>query len=163
MEGKLNFLFALLAVILIAWVAMMTYSCSGHATPPYFNKRLTLEEAATQAEQNDRIVFALFTADWCEPCTKFKSRALADSRIVDWIKAHAQPVYVDMTKADSGDADAAAVKARYDINYYPSVLLMRKGREVARLEDALSAKDLLKWLTEKTAIPKDRRTSTSEA
>lgn len=154
MEGKLNFLFAILAVLLIAWVALMTYSCAGHSTPPYFNKRVTLEEAASQADQNDRIVFALFTADWCEPCAKFKRGALADSRIVDWVKAHAQPVYVDMTKADAGDADAAGLKSRYEINAYPSLLLMKKGKEIARLEEVLSARDLLKWLAERTTTPK---------
>ncbi len=154
MEGKLNFLYAVLAVILIAFIAMGTYSCQGHAIPPYFNKRVTLEDATTQADQNDRIVFALFTADWCEPCAKFKGGALSDSRIIDWMKSHAQAVYVDMTKFDAGDAEAAALKARYEIEAFPTVLLMKKGKELARLEEVLSARDLLKWLTEKTATPK---------
>lgn len=154
MEGKLNFLYAILAVVLIAFVAMATYSCSGHSMPPYFNKRVTLEDAAAQADQNDRIVFALFTADDVDECKKFKSGALADSRIIEWVKGHAQPVYLDMTKAEVGDADAAALKTRFAIESYPSVLLLKKGKELARLEQVLSARDLLKWLTENTTIPK---------
>lgn len=154
MEGKLNFLFAVLAVILIAFVAMATYSCQGHAIPPYFNKRVTLEDATTQADQNDRIVFAFFTADWQEECTKFKTGALSDSRIIDWMKTHAQAVYIDMTKADAGDADAAGLQTRYEIDGYPTVILMKKGKELARLKEVLSARELLKWLTEKSATPK---------
>lgn len=151
MEGKLNFLFAVIAVILIASIALMTYSCSTPSTPAYFNKKLSLEDAMSAADQNDRVLVALFTADWCEPCAKLKRGALADERIVEWIKANAQPAYLDMTKAESGDADAAALLKRYGIEAFPTLMLMRKGQELARLEEVVGARDLLKWLNDHAA------------
>jgi thiol:disulfide interchange protein len=151
MEGKLNFLFAIIAVILIASVALMTYSCQRPSTPVYFNKHLSLEDAAAQADQNGKVLVALWTADWCEPCAKLKKGALTDSRIVEWMKANAQPAYLDMTKADSGDAEAAALMKRYDVQAFPTLMILKKDREIARLEEVVSARDLLKWLTENSA------------
>lgn len=151
MEGKLNFLFAIIAVVLIAWIALWTYSCSGPSTPPYFNKRLALEDAITQADQSNKPVFALFTADWCEPCQKLKRRALSDSKVIAWIEGNAQPAYVDLSKADAGDGLAAETASRYSIQAFPTLMLLRKGHEIARLEGVVSASELLKWLADNSA------------
>ncbi len=149
MESKVNFLFAVLAVVVIASVAMLTYSCSTPATPKYFPRKLSLDEAMSLAEQADRPVFALVTAEWSEPCQKFKRGTLADSRIAEWVTAHAQPVILDMTNYDSGDGDAAALFNRFAITEFPTILLIRKGQELGRIEKEVSARELLKWLNEK--------------
>jgi len=151
MEGKLNFLFAILAVVLIAWVALMTYSCSSPATPTYLKARISLDDAITQADQNDKVVFALFSEEGNDACSKYKRRALADAHVVQWIAANARPVQIDMTKAASGDLEAAAIATRYEIATCPTVILLRKGRELGRLEGEVPAKDLLKWLTDHAA------------
>jgi thiol:disulfide interchange protein len=151
MESKINFLFAILAVLLIASVALLTYSCSSPATPKYFPKRASIEDAVAAADQADRPVFAVFAADWSEPCQKFKRGALSSSQVADWVVANSQPLLLDMTNAEEGDAEAAAMFNRYAIAEYPTVMLLRKGHETARLEGVVSAGELLKWLKEKVA------------
>jgi thiol:disulfide interchange protein len=153
MESKINFLFAILAVVLIASVALLTYSCSSPATPKYFPKKASLEDAIAAADQADRPVFAVFIADWSEPCQKFKRGALSRERISEWVTANTQPVLLDMTNADAGDAEAAALMNRYAIAEFPTVMLLRKGHEAARLEGVVSTSELLKWLKEKSATP----------
>jgi thiol:disulfide interchange protein len=153
MDSKVNFLYAILAVVLIASVALLTYSCSSPATPKYFPKKVSLEDVMSAADQADKPVFALFSADWSEPCQKLKRGALSSSRIADWIVKNAQPILIDMTDADAGDADAAALFKRYAIEDYPTIMLLRKGHEVARLEGVVSAGELLKWLTERAVPP----------
>lgn len=153
MESKVNFLFAVLAVVIIASVAMLTYSCSTPNTLKYFPRKVSLEDAIAAAELGDKPVVALFAADWSEPCEKFKRRALADEQVAAWISTQSQPVLLDMTNADAGDGEAMALFNRFAIAEYPTIILLRKGVEVARLEGEKSAKDLLQWLREKGVKP----------
>jgi hypothetical protein len=152
MEGKLNFLFAVLAVILIASVALLTYSCSSPALPGYFKRKLAFEDALAAAEQADKPVLALFVID-DKASKSFQAGPLQDSRIAEWVTANTQPAYVDASRAESGNADAAALLQRYEVETFPTLLLLRKGREIARWEGETSARDLLKWLTENASAP----------
>lgn len=153
MESKINFLFAVLAVVLIAMVAMLTYSCSSSGKPKYFPKKATYEEAMTAADSAERVLFAVFSAEWSEPSQRYLKRALCDSRVVEWVHANAQPVLLDMTNYDAGDGEAAALFNRFAIAEFPTVILVRKGQEISRLEGEKPAKELVAWLKDKGQKP----------
>lgn len=146
MESKVNFLFAVLAVILIATVAMLTYSCSSPVLPEYFPRKTPLADVLTQAEQTDRSAVVVFVIRPSKPCESFLRGALSTRRIAKVMQSKFQPYVFDATKADSSHTDAAAVLDRYGITEYPTVLAIRKGKEVARLVGAVSTKELEAWL-----------------
>ncbi|MBX3375669.1 MAG: thioredoxin fold domain-containing protein [Phycisphaeraceae bacterium] len=146
MESKVNFLFAVLAVILIATVAMLTYSCSSPSIPAYFPKKVLLADAITQADQAGRAVVIVFVVRPSEPCESFLRGAMSSRRVARLMESAVQPYLFDATKADSANVEAAAVLDRFAITEYPTVLAVRKGQEQARLVGEVSAKELEAWL-----------------
>jgi thiol:disulfide interchange protein len=166
MDSNLNFLYALLVVILIVSLALMTRSCSTPRVPPPFDVRQTLEGAARESAQmagvagvggergargarGGRPILALFTADWCPACQKFKGGALASSRVQNWIEMHTVPVYVDATRANSGDTELQALLTRYRVTELPTLMILEPGRlqdERARLVGNKHRREVLAWL-----------------
>jgi len=146
MESRVNFLFAVLAVILIATAAMLTYSCSSPGLPKYFPKKTLLADALTQADQTDRPAVVVFITRPSKPCESFLRGPLSSRRIARVMQAKFQPYLFDATKADSSHLEAAAVLDRYGVTEYPTVLAIRKGQEVARLVGEASTNELEAWL-----------------
>lgn len=153
MNSNLNFLFALLILIAMASLIMMTRSCGTPAFPPAFLPTRTLEEAVEQSRQSGRPVLAFFTADWCGPCQDLKRGALSNRRITRWIDANAEAVYIDATRARSGDTEMMALLSRYGVRSFPTLIMLEPGRTLdqrGRIEGNVRRRELLEWL-ERTA------------
>jgi thiol:disulfide interchange protein len=149
MNSNLNFLFALLAVIVIVSLALAMRSCGTPKYPPPFTAQVKLEDAVAGSRESGRPILAFFTADWCGSCQSLKRGALSSSRISRWIEQHAEPVYIDATRANSGDTEMQSLLARYRVRAFPTLMMLEPGRpldERGRIEGNISRRDLLKWL-----------------
>ena len=148
MGSNLNFLFALLVVILISTIALASRGCGGPRIPAFIDPLVTLDEALVRSGQSGKPVFALVGADWCEPCVSFKHGTLRSSKVVDFIKANTEPVYVDVTRSANHDSETLAVMSRLGVNEIPTVILIRRGQQLGSVSGDVPATDFLKWLEE---------------
>jgi thiol:disulfide interchange protein len=153
MAKALNFLGAILIITLIAAVALASRSCAAPLVPVCFDRTVTQQEAASRAAESGRPVLVFVTADWCEDCQTLKHGALNKSRITDWISQNTEPVYLDVTRAATGDTDAQAAMARLNVGEPPAIVLLRRGIEIGRVEGAPSARELLEALKKIAAPP----------
>lgn len=112
-------------------------------TPPVFKPGLTLAGAVDGARDSQRLVLAVATADWCAPCQGYKRGALVDPRVEEWIRTHAEPVYINV---DESPSDAAAL----GVQSIPATFLIRDGEVIASASGPMSAGALLEWLDERS-------------
>ncbi|HRQ71558.1 MAG TPA: thioredoxin fold domain-containing protein [Phycisphaerales bacterium] len=119
-------------------------------TPAPFATGATVDEAIAASSTSGRPALVFATADWCGPCQSFKRGALADARVGAWIEENAHAAMADLTNAN--DARARELAERLAIQGVPALVMLRDGREVARIEGAVGADELLRWL-ERSATP----------
>ena len=153
MRSNLNFVLALLVVILIVTVALASRGCGGPRIPAFIDPLLTLDEALAQSSQSGKPVFALVGADWCDPCTSFKHGTLTNSKVVAFIKANTEPVYVDATRSARHDSETLAVMSRLGVSEIPTVVLLRKGQNIGSVIGDVPATEFLPWLEEMLKPP----------
>jgi thiol:disulfide interchange protein len=135
-RGNLLFGIALLAI-----AAVVIFRPTEPAPVPavFEGGEATLAAAVERAEAEDRVVFAVATADWCAPCQAYKEGALTDPRVAAWVAANAVPLYLNV---DESPEDARAL----NISGIPASFVIRGGEVVARQPGRLSADELMAWL-----------------
>ncbi|HEX8878319.1 MAG TPA: thioredoxin family protein [Phycisphaerales bacterium] len=109
-------------------------------TPEVFQGRTSLEAAITEAAKSDKIVLAFATADWCPPCQQMKRTLLVEPSLVAQISRDFLPVYVDIDK----DTAAAERLAAFSV---PSTVILKDGKQVARMEGLIPHDAYAQWLT----------------
>lgn len=128
-----------LLVALAGVLAFMQWRGSFAPIPPVFDEGLTLEQGLERAEKQSKFVIAYGSASWCGPCQTFKRTTLVDAGVVGWIRRYAEPVYVNV--------DRQHIQAQQlGIASIPVTILLKDGKEVARLTGAASAQEFMEWV-----------------
>ncbi len=136
----------LLPLILIGALALLMFMRRGSGggvapVPPAFDKSVTLNSALQSSNSDGKPVLMMFTADWCPPCQALKRNALTDPRVVEVMTKQTHPVYLDGTKSPPQEAQ------QYNIEGYPTMIMVKNGKEVDRVVGSRSADDVLKWIS----------------
>jgi thioredoxin 2 len=97
---------------------------------------LTSGNFSQHAEKGDLPVVIDFWADWCGPCRMMSPN-------FDAAAARLEP-RVRMAKLDT-EAEPV-IAARYGIQGIPSMIMVRKGREIARISGAMPTSAIIQWV-----------------
>jgi thioredoxin 1 len=108
--------------------------------PAGFDKAVTIASATSASTSDGKPVLMMVTADWCGPCQTLKRDALADPRVVEAMKSRTHSVYVDATKSTPAEV------APFSIEGFPTLLMVKDGKEVGRLVGVKPADAVLAWI-----------------
>jgi thioredoxin-like negative regulator of GroEL len=133
-----SFTFALL-IIAGLFVLQMVIGPQTAETPPALAGPASLDEAIAQAEQDNRVVFAVATAPWCGPCQGYKRTTLADADVQSWIESNAVGLLIN---TDENPEDAS----RLQVRSIPATYIIQDGTVVNRFVGAVSRDELLEAL-----------------
>ncbi len=128
-------------VLVAVFTAIVMVRSRPAPTPEIFLEGVTLLEALDRANEQDKAVFAVVTADWCGPCQSYKRSALADERVQAWLTENAVAVMLD--------ADTLQHSDEMLLNFggsIPATTLLIDERAVGTLEGSIGAGALMDWL-----------------
>jgi hypothetical protein len=109
----------------------------------------SLSEALVQASSGNKLIIADMVVDWCGWCKLMETKTWADPLVNQ--QTHN---YVFMKLNVEKEADGIALRKRFHINGYPTVLLLNAdGSEFDRLEGFLPADRFLTELNASIANP----------
>lgn len=139
---KTNIIFAIVCLTVFGGLVVC---CTRAAPTPVSmqNASTDLASAVDRAKREDKIVFAVASADWCAPCQTYKRDALASGEVSDWLDANAVTLTLDVTSGTTSDAEALGVGP-----IPASFILDADGNVLASRLGAVPENELLAWLDE---------------
>ncbi len=109
---------------------------------------LPLEEARAQASASQKLLLIDVGAEWCAPCKNMDKTTWVDPSVVEWVAQNAIAVQLD------GDTHRPLIEP-FGIAAFPTMILEREGKELARTTGGRSATAMLRWLQTANARKKE--------
>ena len=140
---------AALALVIVAWAAAVAYR-GGGTKAELTGWEPGIEAGQEKAQELDRPMLLMFTADWCEPCQRVKREILTQPEVQDVLMQQYVPVTVDMTNAGRSDTRLG----QYGVQGYPTLIVVNTdGTQLARASGAgvgplTDTQTFLDWLDE---------------
>ena len=101
---------------------------------------MTLAEALAKSKQNNSVVIADFTAEWCAPCKLMERTVFPDARVEKWVKDHgAAVIRIDTDKE-------GALRTEYGVSAWPTFIGYKNGEMIDRRLGGMSSEQFLMWL-----------------
>lgn len=100
----------------------------------------SLENATTRADEANRVLIVVGTADWCGPCQRMKADTWADTTVNDWVDQNALLYYLDI------DQNRELSQA-LEIRSIPQIVAFRDGEELSRVTGYRGPEAFLEWLS----------------
>jgi thiol-disulfide isomerase/thioredoxin len=100
-------------------------------------------EVLERARHEQKLVFLDCYTSWCGPCRKLAAEVFTQERLGDYFNTHFVNVRMDMEKGEG-----PSLYPRFDISYYPTLLLINPEGYILGRIDGAGAKtpdDLLHW------------------
>ena len=125
MKSKLNK--PVLTIIFLAFLAiiiapkLMNIIQGPAQTPTMFAENFTIERASLKSANTGKPILVVATADWCPPCQALKKGALADPKVIAWVKDNLVPVYLE----ESTHPDQLR---NLPLNSYPTTFIIQNGK-----------------------------------
>jgi thioredoxin 1 len=101
---------------------------------------LESKKQLNQLTSDNKFVLVDFSATWCQPCKKL-------TPVIDDLAKDLTSI--KFVKADIEDLDALAEE--YGVEAVPTLVLLKDGKEVDRVEGAVSKAALKTWLMKVTS------------
>lgn len=127
-------------LLLISW-AVFTGAGKKDALPLMFAEKLTYEQASERSRDENKPIFAVFSATWCGPCQSYKKGALSDTRVEKIVREGYIPAYIDV------DEQRSAAR-KFQVSGIPVTMVIKGGEREHGAIGRLSADELLKFLDE---------------
>jgi len=126
------------AIIAVLLFSVVQFFNGGTELPTMYANRPTLVDALEASKSDGKPAIVLYTADWCGPCSRLKSRAMRDERVIKPF-TNTHPALMDCTTGHPPDDP-------FNVESYPTLVAMRDGKETARVSGNMSAEELVDWL-----------------
>lgn len=126
--------------VLLGLLFLFSFSYGFTNSIPWLSANL--ERVQQQAEQEDKLFFVYFSADWCMPCKWMEQNTFQDSELSAYIKDHYLAVKVDLNLAKGKE-----LQHQFEVEVIPTVLVFAtNGRLIARHSASQEARPFLRWL-----------------
>jgi len=118
-------------VLLVFFVSPLTIAANQEAVIIYENHNIAVD---ISKEQNKPLLL-IFSADWCDYCTKLKTEILTTNETSDYVSC-----IIDV------DNNKDLVK-KYKVRILPTSIVIKNGEQVIKSKTGFKGeKDYLKWL-----------------
>jgi thiol:disulfide interchange protein DsbD len=118
-------------VLLVFFVSPLTIAANQEAVIIYENHNIAVD---ISKEQNKPLLL-IFSADWCDYCTKLKTEILSTNETSDYVSC-----IIDV------DNNKDLVK-KYKVRILPTSIVIKDGEQVIKSKTGFQGKkDYLKWL-----------------
>lgn len=101
---------------------------------------MTLADAIAKSRQNNSVVIADFTAEWCAPCKMMERTVFRDARVEKWVKDHGAV----MIRIDTDQN--AALRTEYAVSAWPTFIGFKNGEMIDRRLGGMTTDQFLLWL-----------------
>lgn len=150
-----------LNIVLFSLFSLVTISANTTPTSSVDFYNGNIKEAQKKANDEGKLFFVDFYANWCAPCKWMDETTFMDKRVSKMLNNNFVSLKVDIDKFDGFE-----LKQQYKVRYLPTILIFNaEGELIDRIEETLSAQKLITILnshhTNNDATPKVVKANTS--